>query len=235
MRVNSLPSPFFPNLLCLLHRTRLKAETHSKMMPRWEKAGARSKPFQPGAQHHNLHVPRNSASPPCKLAAMPAAGWAQGSATGDEGESDSWKKARQCETLQELIKKNKQTWATETGITVASSEASWAPAQRLRKTHRKAFPRISSAKNLCNAPGHTWGGQEETSAQLPSTHLVSQHHLLQPCQKTCLGIFIYFFFNITFFHGEMLIYQESIFNGNVSNLMQFSAQNELSITTSEKA
>lgn len=33
----------------------------------------------------------------------------------------------------------------------------------------------------------------------------------------------------------MLIYQESIFNENVSNFMQFLAQDELSIRTSEKA
>jgi len=48
-------------------------------------------------------------------------------------------------------------------------------------------------------------------------------------------LFYLFFLHNTFFHGEMLIYQESIFNGNVSNFMQFSAQDEVSIRTSEKA
>lgn len=161
MRVNSLPSPSFPSPLCLLHRTRLKAETRSKNDASVGKGWSEIKASQPGARQHNLHVPRNSATPPASWQDCQLQAGLRDPPLKTEGESDSRKKARQCETLQELIKKkkktNKQTRATETGITVASSEASWGPAQGLRKTHCKAFPRISSAKNLCSAPGHAWG------------------------------------------------------------------------------
>lgn len=50
MRVNSPPLllPHSPRL-CLLRTASLRAGTHSKAMPQWEKAGARSKSFHPGA------------------------------------------------------------------------------------------------------------------------------------------------------------------------------------------